>query len=144
MPSRTAFARLLALVGTALAWLPVAMTVLTATIGSLQARTFLCDYLMPAELFPAALLGGLLLLGAALWTRRRRALIGGSLGAALGLLVLGQGLAVLTGLASGRAEPTGWRMGVVLAALGGYVVALLALEVGGVLLTRDLFRSEEG
>lgn len=144
MPAKIAFARLLAIVGTAFAWLPVAMTVLTAVIGSLQNHTFLCDYLMPAELFPAALLGGLLLLGAALWTRRRRALIGGSLGAALGLLVLGQGLAVLTGLASGRAEPTGWRMGVVLAALAGYVVALLALEVGGVLLTRDLFRGEEG
>jgi hypothetical protein len=144
MPSKTAFARVLAIVGSAIAWLPIAATVLTATIGSLRARTFLCDYLMPAELFPAALLGGLLLLGVALWTRRRRALIGGSLAAAAALLAATQGLAVLTGLASGREEPAGWRMGVVLAALAGYVVALLALGVGGMLLARDLFRGEAG
>jgi len=60
---------------------------------------------MPAELFPAALVGGGSLLWAALRVRLCRRLIGWGLGVAIGLLVGGQVLAVVTGLASGETEP---------------------------------------
>jgi hypothetical protein len=57
------------------------------------------------------------------------------------LLVGGQVLAVVTGLASGEAEPAGGRWTVVLASIVVYSLALVAMGVGGVLLLRDLFKA---
>jgi peptidoglycan/LPS O-acetylase OafA/YrhL len=93
------------------------------------------DYLMPAELFPLALAGGCLLIWAALRARSRR-----GLGIAAGLLVVGQVLAVVTGLASGETEPAGWQWALVLASIAGYSLALVVVGVGGLLLLRDLFK----
>jgi len=107
----------------------------------IRARMFRFDYLMPAELFPAALAGGCLLLWAALRARSRRGLIGGSLAGAVVLPVAGQALASVTGLASGRTEPTGWPWALVLASLALFVLATVVLGVGGVLLLRDLSKS---
>jgi hypothetical protein len=95
---------------------------------------------VPAELFPAALAGGGLLLWAALRARSRRRLIGWGLGIAVGLLVGGQVLAVVTGLASGEAGPAGWWT-IVLASIVAYSLAVVAMGVGGVLLLRDLFKA---
>jgi hypothetical protein len=98
------------------------------------------DYLMPAELLPIALLGGALLLSAAILARSHRAWIGWSFGAAVGLLILSMGLAVVTGLASGAAEAAGWRLVLVAGLLGGYIVALVVLAVGGVSLVRAVMK----
>jgi hypothetical protein len=95
---------------------------------------------MPAELFPVALVGGALLLWAARGARSRRGLIGWSLGLAALMLVAGQTLAVITGLASGEIEPAGWQWALVLASLGAFWLLLAAAGVGAVLLVRDLFR----
>jgi hypothetical protein len=43
-------------------------------------------------------------------------------------------------LASGDIEPTGWPWALVLASLGIYSLALVAMGVGGLLLLHDLFR----
>jgi hypothetical protein len=56
------------------------------------------------------------------------------------LLVGGQALATVTGLASGEIEPAGWPLILVLMTLAGYCLALVAIGVGGVMLLRDLFR----
>ena len=53
--------RLLALVGTIAVWLPIAATLAMSALGSTRAGTFRMDYLMPAELFPAVIVGGALL-----------------------------------------------------------------------------------
>jgi hypothetical protein len=132
----------LAIVGTALVWIPVLAPVLFAVASFIQARMFRFDYLMPAELFPAVLVGGGFLLWAALRARARRGLIGGSLAGALILPVAGQALASVTGLASGRTEPTGWPWALVLASLALYVLALVVMGVGGVLLLRDLYKAK--
>jgi len=66
--------------------------------------------------------------------------IGWGLGIAVSLLVGGQALAVVTGLASGDTEPTGWQWALVLASIGTYSLALVVIGVGGVLLVRDLFK----
>jgi hypothetical protein len=142
MEKKGAFTKTLVIAGTVLVWLPI-LAPLLFTVGPLiRARIFRLDYLMPAELFPLALLGGGLLLWAALRARARRALIGGSLASSVVLPVAGQALAAVTGLASGRTEPTGWPWAFVLASLALYVLALVALGVGGVLLACDLFKSE--
>ena len=51
------------------------------------------------------------------------------------------GACLVTGLASGRTEPTGWPWALVLASLALYVLALVVLGIGGVLLLRDLFKA---
>jgi len=132
--------RILAVLGTVLVWSPLLATIVTSLIGSLRSGMFRLDFLMPAELFPVALTGGGLLLVAALLARLRRALIAWSLGAAVVALVGGQALAVVTGLASGVAQPEGLPWTLVIASIAVYTLALVVMGVGGVLLLRDLFR----
>jgi hypothetical protein len=50
------------------------------------------------------------------------------------------GLAQVTGLASGEAEPGGWRMVLVVGLLAGYTLALVGVGVAGALLVRDVFK----
>jgi len=133
--------KILAIAGTVLAWFPILAPILLSAISSIADQVFRFDYLMPAELFPFALGGGVLLLWAALWARAQRMLIGWGLGIAAGMLVGGQVLAVATGLASGERGPAGWQWMLVLASLVIYSMALVAMGVGGVLLLRDLFRT---
>ncbi len=64
-----------------------------------------------------------------------------SLGAAVLLLTLIMVLPEVTGLADGRIEPTGWQWALVLGMLVGYILAVIALGVGGALLLRDLFKT---
>jgi hypothetical protein len=135
--------KVLAVVGTVFVWFPILATVGISLVGSFRSRLFRFDYLMPAELFPFALAGGGLLVWAALRARSRRGIIGWGLGAAIGLLVAGQALAVATGLASGETEPAGWMWAVVLLSIVFYSLALVVTGVGGVLLLRDLFKPSD-
>ncbi len=81
------------------------------------------------------------MLWATLRARLRVKHIAWSLGLAPAMLIVGQTIAVLTGLASGTAEPVGWRWYLVVAFLVLYGLIVIALVVGGFLLVRDLFRS---
>lgn len=143
MEKKGALTKTLAVAGTVLAWFPILAPVLLSVIVILQARILRFDYLMPAELFPAALVGGGALLWGALRARSRRRLIAWSLGLAVALLAGSQGLAVVTGLASGEAKPAGWQLAMVVAPLAGYGLALVAMGVGGALLLGDLFRAPQ-
>jgi len=135
------FTKILAVAGTVLVWIPILAPILFSLAVLITRRMFHFDYLMPAELFPSALAGGLLLLWAALREGAHRSLIGWSFASAIALLFSGQGLAVVTGLASGKTNPVGWVMIIVLGAIISYTLALVVLGVGGVLLLRDLFKS---
>jgi len=137
--SRTRTVRLLALLGTVAVWLPIAATLATSAMGSARAGTFRMDYLMPAELFPAVIVGGGLLIWAAYRANRRRRLIVWGVGVAVGSLVLSQLLAVATGLASGATPPAGWPWRLVMAGLAVYTAVVIATGVGGALLVCDLF-----
>jgi hypothetical protein len=134
--------RILAVVGTVLVWLPILAPVLFGAFRFVAGRRFLVDYLMPAELFPVVLVGALLLVWAAARARSYRALIGWGFAAAVVLLFGGQGLAVVTGLASGETEPVGLPWALVLASIVLYSMAVIAMGVGGILLLRDLFRTQ--
>lgn len=141
MKRNDAFTKLLAVVGSLLAWFPLLMPVLFSLGFLFVTGRFRFDYLMPAELFLFALAGGGLLLWASLRTGTHRGMIGWGIGLAAGLLAGGQALAVVTGLASGETEPTGVWWILVLASLAFYILALMVMAVGGLLLLRDLFRS---
>lgn len=131
----------LAIGGTCLVWLTLLAPlffwlVFTIRRGLIDLEHF--DYLLPAELFPVALVGGGLLVWAALRVRRYIKLVVGSLSLAIVALFSGQLLAVLTGLASGETKPGGWQWAVVVGAIVVYILALVILGVGGMLLVREL------
>jgi hypothetical protein len=138
------FTKILAIAGTVLVWFPILAPILLSVVFIITNHIFRFDYLMPAELFLFALVGGGLLIWAALRARSRQRIIGWGLGIAAGMLVSGQVLAVVTGLASGETEPVGWRLVLVLASLVIYSLALVATGVGGILLLRDLFKKSGG
>ena len=71
MDRKGALTRLLAVVGTVLVWIPILFTILTSVVGTVSSGMFRFDYLMPAELFPFAFVGALLLLWAAQRARAR-------------------------------------------------------------------------
>lgn len=129
----------LAISGTALVWLPLLAPVLFSAVRLIQGGHFLFDFLMPAELFPLVLVGGLLLLWAAFRARMRRAILGWGLGAAVVLLVGSQALAVVTGLASGETELGTWQGALVIGLFVLFLLAVVAIAIGSVLLVRDLF-----
>jgi hypothetical protein len=137
---RGIFTKILAVAGTVLVWVPLLAPVLFSTVPLIKSGVFHFDYLMPAELFLFALVGGILLVWAALRAVRRRGLIGGAFAAAIVLPFLGSAVASLTGLASGEIEPGGWQWALVLAALAAYCLALAFMGVGGILLLFDLFK----
>lgn len=140
MQNKRTLTQTLAILGTLLVWIPLLAPLLFSALFFLQTNLLRFDYLMPAEMSLFALLGGGLLLWAALRARRRRGWIGWGLGVALAMLVGGQALAQVTGLASGEIEPAGVWWTLVLASLGVYALAVLVMGVGGVLLLRDLFK----
>jgi len=142
MQRKSLVTQILAILGTILVWLPILAPVLLSAIG-LFGRMFRFDYLMPAELFPVALIGAGLLLWASLRARSRRRFIAWGLALMVGLLAGGQALAVATGLASGETEAAGWPWVLVSASLAGYTLALVAIGIAGILLVRDLFRQDD-
>src|SRR5512146_925771 len=97
--------RILAILGTLLVWFPILAPFIFSLRALINQQMFRFDYLIPAELFPVALAGGGLLVWAALRARLHLRLIGWGMGVAVFLLVGGQVLAVVTGLASGEIEP---------------------------------------
>jgi hypothetical protein len=143
MEKKNVLTKILAVAGTVFIWLPILAPVLFSVIHSIMTRRFLFDYLMPAELFPIALIGGGLLLWAALRGHSQQKLIGWGLVSAIVLLGGGQGLAVVTGLASGKTAPTGWWWGLTLAAIIAYDLVLILIGIGGVLLLKDLFKPSQ-
>ncbi len=138
MGNRNVWTKILAIAGSVLVWLPIIAPIVFSVPRLLRAPQFSLDYLMPAELFPVVLVGGALLVWAAVRARTRRALIGGALGAAVALLVGGQALAVVTGLASGETEPVGLPWAVVVTTLLLYDAAVVSIGIGGALLLREL------
>ena len=137
-----AWTKVLAVAGTALAWFPILAPIVLSLIFRVARGWFRFDYLMPAELFPVALLGGGLLVWAGIRARSRRRLIGWSLGTAVLMLAGGQALAVITGLASGESEPAGLWWVLVVFSLVAYTASVGAMGAGGILLLRDVFAAQ--
>ncbi len=139
MEKKGVFTKILAITGTVLAWLPILTPIVFSVIFFIATQMLRFDYLMPAELFLVALVGGGLLLWAAIRARSRQRLIGWSLAIAVGSLVGCQAAAVVLGLAHGDTEPGGWEWVVVLTLLASYCLALIVVGAGGIMLLRDLF-----
>lgn len=144
MEKRGVLTRVLAIAGATLAWFPFVAPVVLSLLqwGATGVPRF--DYLTPAELFPVALAGGLILLWAAARARSRRGLIAWGLAAMVASLFASQAAAVVTGLASGAREASGWPWALVVTLLALYVVALAVVAVSGVLLVSDASAGHTG
>ena len=67
---RVVFTQILAVAGTVLVWIPLLAPVFFSVMFLIRSGMFRMDYLMPAELFLVALIGGALLIWAALRARQ--------------------------------------------------------------------------
>lgn len=143
MENKGALTKGLAITGTVLVWIPILAPILFSLILFIQRQIFRFDYLMPAELGLFAFGGGILLLVAALRTHSHMKLIGWGLVIAFVMIVGGQALAVVTGLADGSTEIGGWQWALVLGSLILYTLAIVDIGVGGILLWRDLFKPRQ-
>jgi hypothetical protein len=140
MEKKNILTQILAIAGTVSVWFPILSPVLLGLVILFMDGRFLFDYLMPAELFLSVLIGAGLLIWAAIRARASLKLIAWGLGVAVVMLFGGQGLAVATGLASGAHEPEGWRLFLVVGSLVIYILAVIAVGIGGILLLRRLFK----
>jgi peptidoglycan/LPS O-acetylase OafA/YrhL len=140
MEKKSALTKFLAIAGTVLVWFPLLAPILLSVILFLQEQIWRIDYLMPAELFFSFLLGSGLLLWTSFRSQSRLRLVAWGLGLAVFMLFAGQAIAVATGLASGEAEPAGWRLGIVIASLVVYIGGMILVGLGGIFLVRDLFK----
>lgn len=143
MENKGTLTKILASAGTALVWIPILAPILFSLIFLVQRQLFRFDYLMPAELGLFAFGGGILLLVAAIRAHSRQGIIGWGLGIALVMILGGQALAEVTGLADGSTEIGGWQWALVLSSLAIYVLAIVDVGVGGILLLRDLFKPRQ-
>lgn len=140
MENRDDLTKVLAVAGTILAWFPILAPIVISTILFLVQHIFRFDYLMPAELFPFALAGSGLLLWATLRAHSHVKIVAWGFSIAVLVLFAGQGLAVVSGLASGETEAAGLVWVIVIASLAVYSLGIILVGMGGVMLLRDLFR----
>jgi len=129
---------ILAITGDALVWFPIAFTAALSLIRLAQTGMPLFDYLMPAELFPVALAGTVILLLAAFRLGIYKKKIGISAAVFIGAPLLGQAVAVVTGLASGETEIGGIEWAAVLVLLAVFIAAEVFLGIAGIGLARKI------
>jgi hypothetical protein len=132
--------RMSAFIGTVLIWATLLLPIILGISRFSVIGHFQVDYLMPAEFGLVVLIGAGLLLLAAVMSRKRIRWIAWCMGIAIFLVAGSQAAAVMTGLASGAVETTGWQFEITLGMIIGYDLALVALGIEGIYLCRDLLR----
>jgi hypothetical protein len=139
MNTKILLTKMLAITGTVLDWLPIIGTIVLSAVSTIGSGIFLFDFLMPAEFFPLAIGGSLLLLWAGLRAKRLARPISWALDGVIGFFVLSQAVAILTGLSSGAVVNGGWQENLANGLLAGYVLSVIAMGVLGIRLVVSLF-----
>ena len=140
MIKKDTLTKVLAFIGICLVWLPIFGTLVTSIFGTIRSGRFRFDYLMPAELGLFFLVGGILLIWAAIRSKVMRKPIIWCLVIAIALLIGSQLIAIVTGLASGEYDAVGWRWLVVIVPLIGYSLGIIVEGIFGIKLLRQLKR----
>lgn len=142
MKTKAVLAKVFAIAGAVLVWVPILFMLFTGVVGSIAAKTLLMDYLMLAELFFVVVAGLVLLFLASLLGRALVKWIGFSAAFAVIVLAVSLLLAQITGLASGAIAAEGWPLILVLGLIILYNVLVLAVGILGILLIKALFRKQ--
>jgi hypothetical protein len=132
-------AKALAIAGTVLVSSPVLLTFVTSAVAAISDRKFRMDYLMPAELFPFALIGTLLLLTGSVISHAYIKQIIILFAAAVIFFAAGLLIASVGGLQSGAAKPGGLIFISVIISFVLYSLSLIAMSITGMLVIRKLF-----
>lgn len=135
---RNLLTKILAILGTVLTGAPFALMLVTSAGSLIMDHRFRCDFLIPGELFPVILIGGGLLIWAALRAHSRSKLLIWMSGLAAFFLIGGQILAVVTGINESMTAGRFW-LALVIGSVIVYDLMGLGICVGGVLLLKDLF-----
>lgn len=132
MERKDMLSKILAIVGTALVWIPILAPLVFGFVSLGMDGIYRFDYLMPAELGILAFVGGALLLWAGIRAKSRWGIIAWGLGIAAG------SISIL--MAFGDVVPGSLEWAIVVGLLIAYSLAIVVMGVGGVLLCRDLFK----
>ncbi len=132
--------KIFAALGSALILLPILFTIITGIAGTISSKSLRLDYLMPAELFPAVIIGTILLFIVALKIRKFQRLIGFAALAMVFFLFGGQGIAVASGLASGEIPNTGFYWILVISFIAAYDFIVLGLCIVSLLIVKQVFK----
>ncbi|HOO74210.1 MAG TPA: hypothetical protein PLS66_02875, partial [Tepiditoga sp.] len=114
------------------------LTLFTSLIGSLNLKYFIIDYLMPAELFPAALIGSIII---SYVSAVSKLYLKSSVINFIILILSFFGInfaAVITGLASGDYPPEGYRFVIVIFLLIIYILSVISEGVLSILIILKL------
>jgi hypothetical protein len=140
MIKKNTFTKVIAVIGICLVWFPIFATIVTSNFGSIRSGRLRVDYLMPAELGLFFLVGGILLIWAAIRAKVMRKPIIWCLVISFVLLIGSQLIAIVDGIASGEYDAVGWRWLVVLIPLIGYTLGIIVEGVFGLKLLGHLNR----
>jgi hypothetical protein len=133
MPKRQGLTRVLAIAGTTLLWLPLILIVVVTVRGAPKEVGWLPLFVVGAmDVFPAVVLGGLLLLGAAILARSHRGVIGLSVAAPI--------ISIVSGMVWSQPIPEGgWPLVITIVMVAAFWLGLAIAGVAGADLTRSLF-----
>ncbi len=140
---KNALIKIFAISGTVMLWAPILFMFITAISGSIARKTLLFDYLMLAEMFPIVALGLVLLIFTTLLTRTFRKWFGWGSVAALVALVVGNMIAVASGLASGTASESGGYFMIVIVSIVVFNILVVALAILAIMLLRRIFQKKQ-
>jgi hypothetical protein len=132
MGKKDTLSKILAILGTVLVWIPILAPFVLGFVSLGMDGIYRFDYLMPAEMGILVFVGGAALLWASLRARCRRGIIAWGLGIAV------VSMAVLA--AFGDVVPGSAKWALVVGLLSAYSLAIVGMGVGGVLLSRDVFK----
>lgn len=140
MNNKTFWLRVMTVAGVMIVWSPLVLMLLTGIPRLFRSGMLQFDYLLPAELFPLLLIGGLLLLAVSLSQKLERRLVG--LGmlipvASLLLLIL---FANVSGMDKSPTSPTGFQMAMIAFFMIAYTAGVGLLGVGGLRLHKQISR----
>ncbi len=128
--------------GTVLIWFPIFASIVTGIIGSIMSRQVLFDFLMPAELAFFAILGGIMLIWAAIRAKIKIKPMVWLLILLIVMLFGSQGIAVASGIASGERSGTGWMFYLIIGMLGVYTFFLIILGILGILTVKAISKQK--
>lgn len=143
MQIKIIWAKILAIGGVILVALPVLFPVIISFPNLIRSGHFNFDYLFPAEMFPIVLLGGILILVAAILARMHLKLIAWGFGAVVVTLAALMIVPIATGLNKSIEQPTGNLMLILQGIVALHWLAIFALLIGGIILVVALFKGKE-
>jgi len=143
MEKNTLFTKILVIMGNILLWIPLILPVVFLIVSWVQRGKALFDFLMPAELFSAVLVGSMLLFWVSLRIKKRSAPVGFGAGFAVLMLIGAQGVASISQVPAGETNSAGGAKLLALTMIVLFDLALVFVGVNGIILLIKLIRDSQ-